>query len=284
MGTSAETARDGTRYAIDGTTGPWVVLVHGLGLNRLMWQWQLPALAGRHRVLSYDLLGHGQSPPPPAPPSLSLWADQLERLLDELGLDRVALVGFSIGAMIARRFALDRAGRLWALALLNSPHRRDAAARQKVVERMELVRRAGPAATVAGALERWFTDGFRAAHPEVTGLVRDWIAANDPAVYAACYRVLVEGVDELSPPDPPTRCPVLVMTGAEDHGNPPEASRAIAAGIPGARLVVAPGLRHMGLVEAPAIYDAAVAALLDAAAPRPGGGQDGAEDPQARDL
>lgn len=264
----AQVARDGTRFAIDGGSGPWVVLVHGLGLNRLMWQWQIPALAGRYRVLSYDLLGHGQSPAPSGPVSLAVWADQLEALLDELGLDRVGLVGFSIGAMIARRFALDRADRLWALAVLNSPHRRDAAARQKVVDRMELARRAGPAATVEGALERWFTDGFRAARPEVAGQVRDWIAANDPAVYPACYRVLVEAVDELSPPDPACRGPVLVMTGSEDYGNPPEGSRAIAAGMPGARLVIAPGLRHMGLVEAPEIYNKELAALLDAAAPR----------------
>ncbi len=60
-------APDGTEFDIHGpTAAPCVVLIHGLGLNRAMWAATIAAL-GRHRVLSYDLLGHGRTPSPDRP-------------------------------------------------------------------------------------------------------------------------------------------------------------------------------------------------------------------------
>ena len=94
-----------TAYEVAGD-GPTVVLVHGLGLRRQMWQWQLPALVPHFTVISYDLLGHGESADPEGSCNLSLFADQLARLLDEIGVERCAAVGFSLGGMIVRAFAL----------------------------------------------------------------------------------------------------------------------------------------------------------------------------------
>jgi pimeloyl-ACP methyl ester carboxylesterase len=244
-------ARDGTAYEVVGDRETTVVLVHGLGLNRNMWQWQAPALAAHYAVVTYDLYGHGDSPPPPAKPSLTVFADQLRRLMDDLALPKAAVVGFSLGGMIVRRFALDRPERLWALAILHSPHRRDEAARQAVQARVEQARKDGPAATVDQALVRWFTDGFRNRNPSVMALVRAWVMANRPDIYPDIYQVLVDGVDELIAPRPPIACPTLVMTGEEDYGNSPAMSAAIAAEIVNARLVILTGLRHMAMAEAP---------------------------------
>ena len=184
-------APDGTAYETCGPAdGPPVVLVHGLGLNRHCWQWTTPALADRHRVVAYDLHGHGDSPPPPGPPSLSLFARQLAMLMDDLGIARAAVVGFSLGGMIARRFAQDFPARAAALAVLHSPHRRGARAQAAILERVAQAREGGPGATVEAALERWFTDGFRAANPDVMDRVRSWVTANDPAIYPAIYAVL----------------------------------------------------------------------------------------------
>jgi len=157
--------------------------------------------------------------------------------------------------MIARRFALDHPGRLSALAILNSVHDRTAGQRQAVMDRVEQAAGAGPSATVEAALERWFTPAWAAAHPEVMALVRGWVSANDPAVYPAIYRVLAEGDVELATAIREISCPTLVMTGGDDHGNSPEMAARIAALIPGARAIVLPGLRHMGLVEAAAQFN-----------------------------
>jgi len=249
----ARIARDGTAYEIFGDSDKAaLVLVHGLGLNRNMWQWQAPALAAHYTVVTYDLYGHGDSPPPPDQPNLALFADQLRRLMDDLALPNAAVIGFSLGGMIVRRFVIDQPERLWALAILHSPYRRDEAARQAIQARVEQARKDGPAATVDAALVRWFSDAFRNRNPAVMALVRAWVMANRPDIYPAIYQVLVDGVDELVAPGPPIVCPTLVMTGDEDYGNSPAMSAAIAAEIPNARLVILPGLRHMALAEAPA--------------------------------
>ncbi len=258
-------ASDGTRFEWHDGGGPAVVLIHGLGLNRHMWQWQLPALTPRYRVLVYDLYGHGESPKPPGRANLTLFSDQLRRLLDESDVERCAVAGFSLGGMIARRFALDHADRLSALAILSSAHERTEAQRDAILTRVAQARQQGPSATVEAALERWFSADFRADNPDVVDLVRRWVMANDKEVYPDIYRVLADGVDEIVEPIKAIRCPTLVMTGEEDLGNSPEMTKAMAECIAGARAVVLPGLRHMALAEAPEVFNHALLAFLDRA-------------------
>ncbi len=243
---------------------PAIVLVHGVGLNRHMWQGQIEALTARYRVITYDLFGHGESPPPPSPPTLTLLSDQLRGLLDDLGFGEAAVAGFSLGGMIARRFAMDHGERLWALAILNSAHRRDPAAQAALEKRIEQTRQDGTATTVGAALQRWFTDAFQKDHPDVIDLVRKWVLANDNAFYPDIYQLLADGVEELIAPKKPIRCPTLVMTGEEDYGNSPGMTNAIAAEIPSAETVILPGLRHMAMMEAPAVFNEKLVPFLDA--------------------
>lgn len=252
----------GTAHEVTGE-GPPVVLIHGLGLNRECWDWTVPALADRYRVVIYDLYGHGESAPPPEAPSLSMFAGQLADLMDHLKIERAAIVGFSLGGMIARRFAQDFSARAAALAILHSPHRRTPEAQAAIIARVEQAREDGPAATVEAALDRWFTEDYRAGNPEMMGRVRGWVLANDPAIYPKIYRVLAEGVAEIVAPDPPLSLPVLAMTGDEDYGNGPEMTRAIAAEIKGGEAVILAGLRHMALAESPQAVNAPLCDFLD---------------------
>ena len=144
---------NGTAYQISGPeTAPVVVLIHGLGLNRQVWDAYEDALGARFRVLSYDLFGHGESPAPPRFPDLGLFADQLIELMDEMGINRAVLAGFSLGGMINRRLAIDHPERVSALIILNSPHERQAEA-QELVERHAMESSAGgPAATRDAAI------------------------------------------------------------------------------------------------------------------------------------
>ncbi len=255
---------NGTAYQIGGQeNGPVIVVIHGLGLNRDCWQWTIPALSDRYHIISYDLYGHGESGPPQETPSLSLFARQLSGLLDHLGHTSAALAGFSLGGMIARRFAQDFPQRTDALAILHSPHLRSKEAQEAIVKRVEQAKTDGPAATVEAALDRWFTDGYRRANPDMMDLVRGWVMANDRAVYHTIYSVLAEGVAEVVAPDPPIRCPALVITGDEDYGNGPDMTRAIAAEIEGAETVILEGLRHMALAEQPEAVNAPLRAFMD---------------------
>lgn len=249
-----ETA-DGTVYDLSGPEGaPVVVLIHGLGLNRHVWRWHEPTLAARYRVLNYDLCGHGESAPAKETPSLALFSRQLKDLLDHLDITKCCVVGFSLGGMINRRFALDHPKRVKALAILNSPHERSSEQQRLVGERAAQSSAGGPAATLDATIERWFTPGFREAQPGVIALVRKWVLNNDPVSFAQCRQVLAHGVIELIRPEPAIRTPTLVMTCENDSGSTPAMSHAIAAEIAGARTIIVPELQHMGLVERPALF------------------------------
>lgn len=257
-------APDGTAYEVTGPEGaPVIVLIHGLGLNRDCWRWTTPALADGYRILSYDLYGHGASAAPPETPSLSLFSSQLARLLDHCGVRTAAVAGFSLGGMIARRFAQDAPVRVSALVILHSPHQRSDDAQAAIMKRVEQARAEGPQATVEAALERWFTAPYREANPEIMDLVRSWVTANRIKIYHTIYRVLADGVAEIVAPDPAINRPALVITGDEDYGNGPEMTHAIAAEIPGAEALILHGLRHMALAEDPGAVNGPVRAFLD---------------------
>ncbi len=249
------TSRNGSVYELSGPEdAPVLVLVHGLGLNRQVWDAYVTRLRQRYRVLNYDLYGHGESASPPAEASLTLFSEQLRDLLDELGIDRVTIIGFSLGGMINRRFAMDHPGRLRAMVILNSPHERDPQAQLLVEQRAQDSAAGGPGATLDATIERWFTPAFIADHADYIDRVRGWVLANDADDYAQCRRVLAFGVLELIRPEPPITHPTLVITCENDSGSTPAMSQAIASEIAGAQVVIVPGLQHMGLVENPSFF------------------------------
>ncbi len=246
---AAEFSSDGTAYDLTGPEGaPVIVLIHGLGLHRGMWAPYVERLTQTYRVLSYDFYGHGQSGKPPATPSLTVYSEQLRMLMDEVAVKRAHIIGFSLGGMINRRFAMDHPDRALSLTIIASPHERGAEA-QALVEERAKNSAAGPGATLDAAIERWFTPEFRAARPDYIDWTRNGVLANDHQTYAECRWVLANGVVELIRPEPPITHPTLVMTAEHDSGSTPAMSHAIASEIAGAETIIIPGLQHMGLVE-----------------------------------
>lgn len=235
---------------------PTVVLIHGLGLCQRLFDPMLAGFSAPFYLISYDLYGHGDSGPPPQTATLSLYSQQIAGLLDHLGIARAALVGFSIGGMINRRFALDHPERLSALAIWNSPHDRGAQAQQLVEDRAAQVRTEGTMSTLPAAIERWFTPGFRASQPDRVDLVRQWRQRVDLEGYAQTAWVLANGVPELVSPATPVTAPTLVMTAENDSGSTPAMAHAIATEIPGARTAIVPALQHLGLMEDPEAFAA----------------------------
>lgn len=253
---------NGTTYDLTGPEhAPVVALIHGLGLTRAVWQWLLPDLT-KFRVLTYDLIGHGETAPPEGDPTLKDLSDQLATLLDHLNIEKAAIVGFSLGGMIARRFAQDYPQRTTALAILHSAHTRTEKQQAAILYRVAQAEAEGPEATVELALQRWYTEAAQATRPDLMTLTRHWILANKREVYVKLYRILAHGVDEIVAPNPPITTPTLVLTGDEDHGNNPAMSIAIATEIPRARLVILKGLRHMALAEDPAAVNRPVVDFL----------------------
>ncbi|WP_234417050.1 alpha/beta fold hydrolase [Loktanella sp. Alg231-35] len=246
-------APDGTAYDLSGPEkAPCVVLIHGLGLSRQLWDMHLPALAG-YRVLRYDLYGHGDSAPAPSPATLTLFARQIAGLLAQEDIARAHIVGFSIGGMINRRFAMDYPDKAASLAILNSPHDRGEAAQLAVEERAKSVRDQGAFSTFDAALKRWFTPGYL-ANGDGPARVRAWREMVDAETYAQTAWVLAHGVRELIAPDPPITLPSLVMTCAHDSGSTPQMSHDIGSEIAGSQTIIIPTLQHLGLIEDPTAF------------------------------
>ena len=227
------------------------MLIHGVGLDLTMWDAQAGALASEFRVLRYDLLGHGQTPSRPITFGLRDFTGQLLSLLSYLRLNRVALIGFSMGGVIAQRFAADAPDRVGKLVLMNTVYRRRADELRGVTDRLKLTAAQGPEATAEAAIERWFTPAFRNAHPDVTAAVHKRLVTNDVQGYVDAYRVFVEADRDIRNALTEVSCPALIVTGSDDVGSTPDMARRMAADLRGARVVILKGLRHMAPVEDP---------------------------------
>ncbi len=261
-------AANGTAYEWFGPQdAPVVVLIHGLGLTRHTFEAMIPALAKNHRVLSYDLLGHGESASLGGQASLTRFSEQLHDLVHEFDIDHAALIGFSLGGMINRRFAMDYPNHVSALVVLNSPHERGAEAQAAVEARAADTQAGGPSANLDVTIARWFTPEFIKSSPKVIERIRSWVSANEPSDYAACRMVLASGVTELIHPHPPIAHPTLVLTCENDTGSTPSMSRGIASEIAGAEVHVVAHLQHLGLVEQPDLFVVPVIEFLSAHIP-----------------
>ena len=250
-----------TAYDVQGD-GPAVILVHGLGLNRQMWQWQLDDLSTHFTAIRFDLLGHGDSAKPAGPYRMQQMVEQIEELMENLAIEQAAVIGFSLGGLIAQAFTLAHPRKVSALGILNSAHARTDEQREGIMLRVRQSEESGPAATVDDALARWFSEDFADKHPEILARVRQWVTANDRSVYPALYRLLAEADIGLESSIANIQCPTLILTGEEDFGNSPEMAEQMARIIPHARAEVLPGLRHMALAEDPAAINSLLVPFL----------------------
>ena len=247
-GALRDVVQAGTRFEVEGE-GPAIVLLHGVGLDLTIWSQVVPLLAQKYTVIRYDIWGHGQSQKPISQLRLRDYAGQLESLVDYLKLGRFALVGFSMGTMIAQSYAVTHGDRLAALCLLNSVHNRGPEERAAVSARLEQAEHSGLTSLVEPALARWLSNDYREEHPETVAAIRHRLETNDRNGFLSAYRVFATADQELAGRLGEISCPTLVMTGARDSGSTPAMSRALAAEIPGAELEILEGLAHLALVE-----------------------------------
>jgi 3-oxoadipate enol-lactonase len=240
---------------------PVVVLSCSLGTDRSMWDPQLPALSERHRVLRWDLRGHGASPVPSGPYEIADLGGDLIALLDRLEIERATLCGVSIGGMISMWVAQNAPERVQRAVLCCTTSKFPAETADVYRERAEIVREKGVEEVADGAIDRWFTPGFRASRPDVVGRVRAGLVATSSEGYAGCCEALA--AMDLRPGLSSISAPALVIAGGEDPAMPPEHGQLIADEIPGARFTVIPGARHLANIERADEVTAEILAFID---------------------
>jgi len=246
-------------HRLDGPPdAPVLVLSGSLGTVLSMWDPHAATLGERFRVLRYDLRGHGGSAVPPGPYAMSELGEDLLALMDEVGIERAALCGLSIGGMISMWVAAhhpDRVQRLVACctsAKLGPP--------EVWHERVAAVRAGGIESIADAVLERWFTPAFAEAHPELIARMRAQLVATPPEGYIGCCEAIA--AMDLTGDLPQITAPTLVLAAEQDLATPPEHGRQIAELIPGARFqTVSPGA-HIATVERPDVTTAMILRFL----------------------
>jgi 3-oxoadipate enol-lactonase len=222
------------------------VLIHGLSESRSVWSRQVGFLQRSMNVVSYDVRGFGESPVGAGNGTVGQMADDLAQILSAHDTGPAWLVGFSMGGVIAQRFALDFPERVQGLLLVASSCKVGRPGQEFFNSRIEQVSRDGLAAIAAiteGDARGCFSMGDEQLIAEYlelrTGSVRD------PAGYLNACRAMLALADEAMMKElGAIDCPTLVLAGELDPYCPPKASRMIADAIPGSELTVVPGAGH----------------------------------------
>jgi 3-oxoadipate enol-lactonase len=237
-------------HRLDGPAdGPPLVLGPSLGTSLAIWEPQLAALARTHRVLRWDLPGHGGSPAGLIPTDGTAAVDDLAqlvlRLADTQGWDRFGYAGISLGGAVGLHLAVHRPERIGALSMVCSAARFGDPPTWR--QRSETVRAEGTEAMVASRPGVWFASGFERTE-RGAALVEDLRAADDRG-YAACCDALA--AFDLRERLPDVAAHTLAVAGSEDPATPPECAREIAARVPDATLCEIEGAAHLANVERP---------------------------------
>lgn len=231
--------------------GDPLMLVHGLGDDHRAWRRSLPDLMLRHRVILYDLRGHGQTALGEPDGSLRQLGDDLEALMNVLGVDRADVGGFSLGGTIAMRLGIDHPDRVGHLVLVATSSRVGRSAADWYRQRADMVARGDP--QLRETLDRDTADVYARSPNELEeGLLIRRQSTSDPRGYGnACAAMAALNASPLDPELAKIQAPTLVVASQQDQHCPPKAAEIIARGISGSRLEILPDGGHPIPVEKP---------------------------------
>ncbi|HTD38834.1 MAG TPA: 3-oxoadipate enol-lactonase [Candidatus Limnocylindrales bacterium] len=244
---------------------PVVVLANSLGANMHMWDDQINALARKHRVLRYDMRGHGLTDTTPgdepAAGSIEQLGGDVIALAKALGVNRFSFMGLSIGGLIGQyvgarhRERIDRLVLCATASRMGTPEIWDA--------RLEEIERGGVEAIVDATMGRWFTQHTHADRPDLVRGFANMVRRTPKAGYLAGARAVRDADMRHSALGIEAR--TLVVAGAHDPTATPQLAAELRDGIPGARLEVLHSAAHMVNAEQPVAFNEAVLRFLEAA-------------------
>jgi 3-oxoadipate enol-lactonase len=244
--------------------GQPLVLLHPLALAGAVWGAFAARLAGSFDVIAADARGHGTSGWDGEPFGIDDLGDDVAALLDGLGVDAAHVVGMSMGGSTAVSFAGRYPDRASGLVLADTTAWYGDDAPRTWANRAAGVLAKPREQQVPFQADRWFTATFRQRHPaEVNRVVGIFLRTDSLAHAQACHalgtmdsRGLLTNITART----------LVLTGEEDYATPPAMGAAIADGVRDGEARVLPALRHLSLVEDPALADVTAGFLSTAGA------------------
>jgi len=235
-----------------------IVFIHGVGLTYEIWQPQLDFFKDRS-TLSYDILGHGKSSLNKQDISFDDFSDQLINLIDELKIDKIHLIGFSIGSLIARNFATKFNDRLQSLALLGSIYKRSEQQQKIVNERFNQAKQELKLSKLA--LKRWFTDKYLESNPNTYEKISSILSSNNMSNFLKVYELFVNHKNDED--FKKIKANTLVMTGENDVGSTIEMSKELNKIIINSELKIIKNGKHLCGIECADDVNLAIKKFID---------------------
>jgi pimeloyl-ACP methyl ester carboxylesterase len=221
-----------------------LVFVHGVGLTYQIWEPQLDFFKN-YSTLSYDILGHGKSSLTKKNINFDDFSEQLIELINELQIDKIHLVGFSIGSLIARNFAIRYSDRLQSLVLLGSIYKRSEQQQKIVNERFDQAKK--ELKLSRQALKRWFTDKYLENNPDTYKKISSILSANNMANFLRVYELFVKHKNDENFEKIYSK--TLVMTGENDIGSTIKMSQQLSNIIKNSELKIIKDGKHLCGIE-----------------------------------
>ena len=223
-----------------------IVFIHGVGLNKEIWEPQINFFKD-YNTLTYDLLGHGKTPLKKSKVNFEDFSTQLSRLIKELNFEKIHLIGFSLGALIARHFAFEHSNKLSSLIIHGSIYKRNESQKRVVKNRFEVAKMNRPASKQT-ALRRLLSDDFLKKNPNIYKKIYSILEKNKRLDFLKCYEIFVNYIDDdnvLKKINTNT----LITTGENDVGSTPEMSRNLSKTIQRSTFVEIKKGKHLCSIE-----------------------------------
>ena len=256
---TTETSASGTFYVLNQKEQSIpIVFIHGVGLTYEIWQPQLDFFTN-YSTLAYDILGHGKSSLKKQNISFDDFSDQLIKLIDELNFQKIHLVGFSIGSLIARNFATKFNDRLQSLVLLGSIYKRTEQQQKIVNERFNQAKKELKLSKLA--LKRWFTDKYLENNPDTYDKISSILSSNNIANFIKVYELFVnhkndEDFEKIT-------VNTLITTGENDIGSTIEMSQELNKIIINSELKIIKDGKHLCGIECADDVNLAIKKFID---------------------
>ena len=231
---------------IDKKTIP-IVFIHGVGLDHKMWSPQINYFKN-FSTITYDLLGHGRTPFKKEEIKINDYVEQLLAIIEFLKLEKINLVGFSIGSLIALNFAADFQNKLNSLTLISTTYKRTEEQKQAVIDRINLAKLNKPISQLA--MKRWFSDEYLKKNPNIYQEFMKILAKDgeDHENFIKAYELFAYYKDD-EEKIKKINTKTLVMTGSIDPGSTPEMSKKLSKDLNNSSYIEINNGKHLCSIE-----------------------------------
>lgn len=243
-------------------SAPCVVFIHGFPFNKFMWTPQFESFKGAFRVITYDVRGHGSSDAGNEDFSIDLFVEDLLAFLDNLGLDKVALCGLSMGGYIALKAMEKYPGRFSALVLSDTQCIADTPeAKAKRMSTIEKIKKSGVKKYAEDSLPHFFAPATLKEKPAAIEAIKEMILETPESVLCKTLLALANR-EETCKLLSAIKVPTLILVGEEDKITPPTVARQMQGKIHNARLTILKNAGHLANLENVTQFNAQVEEFL----------------------